>query len=65
MTRPGTLGRIPVSEFHTILPTYHTHATVSVRGVTVGTGPGNSINGAKRSAAIQALQYFRARGIPP
>lgn len=58
------MGLTPVSEFHTILPTYRTHAIDSVRGVVVGRGLGNNIAGARRNAAIQALQFFQTNGIP-
>jgi hypothetical protein len=37
--------------------------TVPVRGNVVGTGTGTAKPVAKRNAAIQALQYFRAHGV--
>jgi len=53
-----------VSGFHNICP-YRANATALVRGVTVGTGIGTAKPLAKRGAAVQALQYFKAHGIPP
>jgi len=49
---------------HNICP-YRANATAFVRGVTVGTGIGTAKALAKRGAAVQALQYFKAHGILP
>lgn len=38
--------------------------TAPVRGVVIGTDSGTTKASAKRKAAMQALQYFRAHGIP-
>ncbi|KAH9998293.1 hypothetical protein BJV77DRAFT_1064820 [Russula vinacea] len=38
--------------------------TYTFRGVVVGTGEGTRKAAAKRAAAVQALQYFHAYGIP-
>ncbi|KAF8484431.1 hypothetical protein DFH94DRAFT_688860 [Russula ochroleuca] len=64
--QPGNLSRLLNFASHQTGPNNqakHT-GTYTFRGVVVGTGEGTSKATAKRGAAIQALQYFRAHGIP-